>query len=322
MAKKGFTIDSIPNILSTSDKTSWALCIGAGTSAPIFPDWYTLADNLVKKLAADKAFNIDTFKKNGFSPDSLIQMIKNNTSLSDNEFAVCMSEVLYESFREEIAPGDWATISKILQSDFVGRSSRSEWELFIKYREELLSKTTAYAIARVILRAIDEGCAPKAILSFNAEPILLVLLNSLLFEEKTDATHPVPKKLFCKVISSISDQGNRQIPYIFCHGLLPIGEEYKDFSASIDKLVFSEQEYLQIANNAFSWQANTFLNACITRHVVFIGTSLTDPNMRRWLSWVHTNRMNEIQQNGIGAADSTQHYWIKKSLKMRPKFHG
>ena len=111
--------------------------------------------------------------------------------------------------------------------------------------------------------------------------------------------------------NGISNQGSKQIPFFFCHGLLPITENAHTFSTSLDKLVFLEEEYLQLANNSFSWQATTFLNACTTQHIVFIGTSLIDPNMRRWLSWVHTNRINEMRQNGINVDCSTQHYWIR-----------
>ena len=33
--------------------------------------------------------------------------------------------------------------------------------------------------------------------------------------------------------------------------------------------------------------------------------------MRRWLSWTHANRLDEMRQNGIDIKDSTQHYWIR-----------
>ena len=113
------------------------------------------------------------------------------------------------------------------------------------------------------------------------------------------------------MISSISGGGLGTIPYVFCHGLLPVTTNPHKFSTSIDKLVFLEEEYLHLANNSFSWQSTTFINTCISQHIVFVGTSLTDPNMRRWLSWTHANRLDEMRQNGIDIKDSTQHYWIR-----------
>ena len=318
MAKKGFTINNVQNFLAPSaDKAGWTLCIGAGTSLPIFPDWYSLSEQLAHNLVPDLPIDITSMKNAGFSPDSLIQMVKNACALNDHEFAMRMSEVLYANLKSSIDTNDWDTVSKIMQTDHLSHAPVQEWKTFIAYRDSVLSNTTAHAIAPVILKAIEHDVAPKSIITFNAEPILLIILNSLILEKYSDADHPYPKKIFCKMTNGISNQGNKQIPFFFCHGLLPINEKAHTFSTSLGKLVFLEEEYLQLANNSFSWQATTFLNACTTQHIVFIGTSLTDPNMRRWLSWVHTNRLNEMRQNGIDVECSTQHYWIRTIPKDR-----
>lgn len=312
MAKKGFTFDNIPNILGSSvEKAGWSLCIGAGTSAPIFPDWYSLAERLAKEIVPSQTIDMTTMRESGFSPDSLIQMVKNVTNLNDKDFAMRMSQTLYGDFKARIEPDEWSSIAKVLETDFVTHVNPSHWKIFKRYRDSILNETTAFRLAPVILNAIEKDVSPKSILSFNAEPLLLTILNSMLIERYTDKSHTSPKKVFCKIINSISYQGNKQIPYVFCHGLLPVTGKAHNFSTSIDKLVFSEDEYLQIANNAFSWQATTFLSTCATQHVVFIGTSLTDPNMRRWLSWVYSNRINEMAQNGVNPENSTQHYWIR-----------
>ena len=79
-----------------------------------------------------------------------------------------------------------------------------------------------------------------------------------------------------------------------------------------DKLVFLENEYLQLANNAFSWQAITFYNILSTNTVFFIGLSFRDANIRRWLAWLHKARIDAIKQYG-GTHESTAHYWIEKT---------
>ena len=175
----------------------------------------------------------------------------------------------------------------------------------------MLIGTTSYALANVINKTIEQGIPPKAILSFNAEPLLLVILNSILIDNNSLNYHQCPKKIFAKVINSLTSIGPQHIPYIFCHGLLPVKDSTHSFSTSVDKLVFLEEEYIQLSNSAFSWQAATFLNICLSQHIIFIGTSLTDANMRRWLSWVNSNRLNELRQNGVNTNVSTQHYWIR-----------
>ena len=313
MAKKGFELNTLTKLISSdSDKPNWSLCVGAGISAPLFPDWYSLAQRLANTLIPSQELSENMIKKMGFSADALIQMVKNASKLSDQEFALKMSEILYSDFRNSISEKDWKTIVKVFEANHLNILAPNDWKTFNAYRNDLIKNTTSFVLANSIFNAIEADAAPKSILSFNAEPLLLVTLNSLLMEHKTDINHPLPKQLFNKVTGSLSNQNDKRIQYVFCHGLLPMTEDSNKFSYSTQKLVFSEDEYLQIANNSFSWQSNIFLNTCTTQHIIFIGTSLTDPNMRRWLSWTHSNRLNEMKELELTAEESTQHYWIKK----------
>ena len=308
MPKKGFLLADVPKLLSTAnDKPGWALCIGAGTSVPLFPDWYSLAAEMAEQLVPEKPFNVEALKNSGFSPDSMIQMVKNSTGLNDLEFTMRMSNILYRKLQSKIPAENWNDIVDILGANNISNCSIKKWQLFSSYRDTVLRATSAYQLAPIIIEAIKQHNGPQCILYFNAEPLLFAMLNSLL----VDGRKQPPKKVFSKVISSVSNCGLGTIPYVFCHGLLPITTTPHKFSTSIDKLVFLEEEYLHLANNSFSWQSTTFLNTCISQHIVFIGTSLTDPNMRRWLSWTHANRLDEMRQNGLDIKDSTQHYWIR-----------
>ena len=76
--------------------------------------------------------------------------------------------------------------------------------------------------------------------------------------------------------------------------------------------MLTEDNYLELANNSFSWQATSFIDNCMNRRVVFCGVSLTDANMRRWLSWIHANKMAEFKENGLDCKDATEHFWICK----------
>lgn len=317
VAKKGFTLNNIPIVVSSSSatgKNGWALCIGAGVSLPIFPDWYTLAAKLANDCCLSTMDRNDMIKLE-FSPDALIQMIKNTTVISDYEFSLKMSKILYKELRNKVDSEDWNAMVDVLESNHISACSADKWEIFKKYRDTLFVSTTSYGLAKVILKSIDSNIAPKSILSFNAEPLLFTILNSFILEDKTSESRTIPKQIFNKVTSSLSNQGDNRIPYIFCHGLLPIKENSSTFSCSIDKLVFLEEEYLQLANTSFSWQANAFLSACLSHHVIFIGTSLIDQNMRRWLSWIHSNRITEMKQHGLNVENSTQHYWIRQIPK-------
>jgi len=135
-----------------------------------------------------------------------------------------------------------------------------------------------------------------------------VLINQ---KENTD-NNESKKKQFDLVTHSISDRKSGRIPYYFIHGLLPIPSNVKKrkLIESTDKLIFSESEYLQLANSVFSWQSSVFLEVSSTTSIVFIGVSLSDTNMRRWLSWIHKNRINELELKHSYSGASTTHYWL------------
>jgi hypothetical protein len=83
--------------------------------------------------------------------------------------------------------------------------------------------------------------------------------------------------------------------------------------AAPEKLVFSEGEYLQLANSAFSWQSALFLGTAVLRSIVFVSLSFSDPNLRRWLAWVHANRTAELEIRGK-ELECYEHYWLKEDI--------
>jgi hypothetical protein len=166
---------------------------------------------------------------------------------------------------------------------------------------------SAIELASVVIDSETDGFGPAAILSFNAEPLLYALINA---RASVSASFS-PKAPLDRITRSLSNRNSGRIPYVFCHGLLPIeGHPSSDWH-SIDKLVFSEADYLQVANGGFTWQSSTFFEACMSRSVVFIGLSFSDPNLRRWLGIMHQNRLRELQIIGHNAVASAPHYWFR-----------
>ena len=113
MVKKGFDIDEVPILVSPAgDKIGWALCIGAGTSIPIFPSWDDLAEKLSDDLVPDYPLNVSLLRRMGYSADALIQSVKNYSNLDDNEFAKKMSRALYANFMSKIDKKDQNAIER------------------------------------------------------------------------------------------------------------------------------------------------------------------------------------------------------------------
>ncbi|MCI8596863.1 MAG: hypothetical protein HFJ10_00230 [Lachnospiraceae bacterium] len=109
----------------------------------------------------------------------------------------------------------------------------------------------------------------------------------------------------------ISDERERQLVdklnIYHVHGYLP-----SDFSdiAEDPNLIFSEEDYHRIYRDAYSWSNLTQLNALRENTCLFIGCSLTDPNLRRLL--------DVAARNG----ESPRHYAFLKKKKMKRKKNG
>lgn len=301
----------------------WGLCIGAGTSFPIFPSWHKLVENLVKRdTMVGNPASLAQSLLDKFSPDSLIQAAQNRLNLSDSDFASILAEELYSNLKL-LSGTKWDSIRKILESRNPSLERDPIWRDYIDVRENEFKKTSAYTIGKFVHKTMGIKIPPDVIVSFNAESLLFSLINSFEREKflgKTKKTGELVT-ILDRLTHSVSSFKRNTIKYIFCHGLLnaPLTNKKSPFLTATDKLVFSESAYLNLSNSTFSWQSSEFISSCLNRTIVFIGVSLTDPNMRRWLSWIQKSKETEVKEN-LGLTKSTldqmfSHYWIN----LKPK---
>lgn len=313
MAKKGLEISTMQTVLKdVRDNLGWSLCIGAGTSIPILPDWYSLVEKLINNNCSLRdRIDIGVYKNMGFSADAMIQAVRNKLHVDDNEFVSMLSQEVYAPIKDRISSAEWSLFIKVHEASTLAGISNKEWKVFEKIKDKLLMNTSANLLAEVVIDAINNEQAPKAILTFNGEAIFLALLNFYYYLKTNDK-----KNKFDRIINGITYRHINRIPYIHCHGVLPINEAKRRKGRNAnEKLVFSEESYLQLANSPMSWQAINFIDNCMQSKMVFVGVSLSDPNMRRWLSWIHSNKIQEFRNNEIIYKESTEHFWINKKPK-------
>ena len=108
MAKQGINLRDIHPFIREKCKTSgWALCIGSGTSVPIFPDWQTLVKNLISRDKGIREFEIlSNSLASRFSPDTLIDAAKDRLGYSSEEFAGILADELYKYVFDSLTPSE------------------------------------------------------------------------------------------------------------------------------------------------------------------------------------------------------------------------
>jgi hypothetical protein len=311
VAKSGLFVATLDPVLrdKAQRQEGWALCIGAGTSLKLFPSWAELVRRIAHRDGGDStAAALDRYFRD-FSPDAILQAAVDRLGGDESSFAMMLAEDLYRDFRQRLTAAEWTLTSRALAAAHMGQLNRGEWLQFLSMAEPKLSEVSALGLARTVADTIDTKYEPTTIVSFNAEPLFSTMLNAFVARRR-DATGDVSSKdVIDRVTHSISYRFPSRLPHYFCHGLLPVPDAPTSHN-SIDKLVFSEGQYLQLANNAFSWQSASFIQVCMTQSIVFVGVSLSDPNMRRWLSWVHATRMLELKEQHDREGPSTTHFWL------------
>ena len=300
MAKTGIPIAKLRACLVSK---SWTLCIGAGTSQPVFPSWRSLVQSMVERDKGPAAAKrlIGPLTKT-FGPDALIQAGRDRLKLNSEEFATLLSEQLYVDVKKKLGSAEWKIFRQALASIHPGDLTAGVWQEFLRIADSRFGSVSALPLGRVISGTVGTCSQPFAILSLNAEPLLYALINAMVATSAaprpSKARTAGPRAVFDRVTRSVSNRNANRVPFVFCHGLLPVGAKTSRTRTAVDKLVFSESDYLQIANSGFSWQSSVFFDSCMSRAVVFVGLSFSDPNLRRWLGIMHQNRLSEPREHG------------------------
>ena len=303
MAKEGLNKKTISQLVPAGK--TWALCIGAGISFPIFPSWNTLAERIILH-SSPNSINIINEINSYFSSEVIIQSCYEQlrSENKDIKFPEILAELLYKDLLKSVNQRDRDLLCKCLSTQVP--SPNLDWNRFLTLIKQL-SPVSSIDLAQLVIEAYKKDAGLNSIITFNAETLFPTLINAYaqISLKKND-------KILDYITEPTTSHYRGRIPFYFCHGLVPLpGSKQKWMNAS-DKQVFLENEYLQLANNAFSWQAISFYNILSTNTVFFIGLSFRDANVRRWLSWLHKAKVDTINKYG-GANESTTHYWIEKS---------
>lgn len=305
------------NYLRQFSTTNWVFCVGAGICKGILPDWFDLTLNLVNQTF-EKKWTREEFEKItkniGFSLDGWIQGCFNklySEGRTIEDFNKILEEALYSDLLRE---ADKAGLKNTLISFFESPKKIKQKKLLNIYDffESNYSSTTLIQIVKAFVITDNKAKLPSAIITFNADSLLHSLITLYRIKNNFDKTGVFlrPKELFKKVTKTFQTWGE-SIPIFHLHGSLSPTTTSITENDSRDSLIFLESSYNNIANNMYSWAQSTFLYSAQNCKMVFLGLSMSDPNIRRWLSWTNQKYIEELSNKTKCRAQSLPHLWIK-----------
>src|SRR5665213_319894 len=179
MAKPGLDLTSCRGCLRTAAKgKGWALCLGAGASDPIFPRWGKLVETLLewsdKRLSATEVSALLA----SISLESLIQSVFHRKRMSSARFASVLADLLYSNFKTNLSAKEWKLVERLFANISIPHLTSTNATDLLSSITNHYPGSTPLQLAEILGRSIASGCGPSVVITFNAEPLLLILAQS------------------------------------------------------------------------------------------------------------------------------------------------
>jgi SepF-like predicted cell division protein (DUF552 family) len=219
----------------------------------------------------------------------LFETFNNGSTNSDAQF------VLSKLF-PELFPNSPLISARFLEEYFKKKENGKTFDEMVKEAlyEQVNRETDSPTIKEILQYCIAPGRSPNldSIITYNYDDIL----EGALLKSNVE----IPFKPIYKVGMN---HKNGQLPIYHVHGYLPQEQEVdRDYSITL-----SENLYHKQYNDIYSWNNMVQINKFKDNVCIFIGISLTDPNIRRLLDIA-------MLQKG----DNTKYHYLFK-MKYNPK---
>lgn len=291
----------------------YAMCIGAGVCFDLLPTWNELSRRVINRIYGTSLTSVEFFEiyqNIGWGLDSLLQaslnyLVEQGKGIID--YNNILTEELYSDILQQAEIFGVKDDFINLISDPFHRKPDSILKL-CDFFEKVYSDTSLYKLATFLIKSKEQDIAPTAILNFNADVLLHSLLT--LFQLKNEfqtSGEIISTKFYYKGIHRIGEGDGQMIPIYHLHGsIVPINGKRENR----ENLIFPEAAYSEIAGSTFSWQQNIFQYHAQKYRMIFLGLSMSDPNIRKWMAWSSTN-INKESFNRTGRKTLLQrNVWI------------
>jgi hypothetical protein len=334
-----------PNYRGILQSEEWSLCIGAGVCHGILPDWQDLTLAVLNNCAG-QSLTGDEFKeltKTGWGLDAWLQtamnlLIKSKCPDPFSKYYDVLEAALYGPIlaKAEAVNQKAAIIAALADPKKI---KRMDVPGLLGFFESQFGTSSIMALAKWLQRLANHPNTPHSVLSFNADGLLDTLSKLLDIQQRIDAKDPFmpPDRFFRSLRASdppptTSEDTGRRIPIYHLHGCLvpqSPAKASRPGRESRENLIFPETTYGKISGHVFTWQQTVFLSHAQSHRILFVGLSMSDPNLRRWLAWCNENALEEHKSRKKRYAtttlpsktSSTEDYFIGRNIWIteRPK---
>lgn len=299
---------------------NWTLCVGAGISRGIVPTWNELTRRVVNKVFSAN-YTLDKFddivSNAGWGLDGWIQAAANEYILAGNsieEFYFLLENALYGDLREK-AKLENIEDQVVAALNEPRNISKEDVSLVCNFFEKNYKNTSLLALAKSLITTLDSPeKLPSSIITFNADTLLHTIIE--LFQRhlhyNKPPPHSHPKYFFKTILRSTGGIPKQKIPIFHCHGAIKPKANGKSQNSydSRDRLIFLEREYLKVATSASVWPENIFMFNAQANKMVFLGLSMSDPNIRRWMATANQINLNDLEVVAKTNVITPKHIWI------------
>lgn len=225
-----------------------------------------------------------------YRQEDLVLVLGSGVSVPYNipDWANLLQRLLFETFNKDesntderfvlsalfpsLFPNSPLISARFLEKDFKENNRGTSFEEIIKKAlyEEVDRSTDSPTIKEVLHYCIAPGRSPNldSIITYNYDDILEVALS------KSEVDIP-----YKSIYKEGQNPENKELAIYHVHGYLPYEQE-------IDKdhiITLSESLYHKQYSDIYSWSNMVQINKFKDKTCIFIGLSLTDPNIRRLL---------------------------------------
>ncbi|MFA5265429.1 MAG: SIR2 family protein [Opitutaceae bacterium] len=306
------------------DTTRWTLCIGAGVSQGIVPLWEDLTIKVVNRVF-DSHYDKTSFRAavaaSRWGLDSWIQAAANEhrrKTENRGSFSVILQQELYGDLLR-LAEGDGVRRDVFHALQSFHWDAVTEANTVCEFFNRHYKHTSLMRLVDWLLLAERAGKMPFAIISFNVEPLFHMVFNCFQRQAYGD-DYPkfhlerVTKPNFVRSDPPFRPGNSRTVFVYHCHGSqIPHvhGSRGSVPMTGVGNAVFLEEDYLDISGHAATWPETLFMYHANFSRMVFVGLSMSDPNIRHWLGLSH--QQTDAGKVLRGGRKQPPHLWIEKS---------